>query len=130
MQLNSYTDTINSPDIKEDIKEIEKFDKEHIHPYIFDPFTFNTGILLADNSQVVGFGIIRVVNEIKLVLNPNLSNFNKARAIKLLLDNGIPLCQCNEIIAYITQGGNHYEGLLKKHYNFEYEPGTLLRLFR
>lgn len=130
MEINHYTDPKNSPDIEKDLGKIRHYDIENITDFVYDPFTFNTGILIGDNSEVIGMGIIRVINEIKLVLDPGLSNFQKSLAIKKLMNAGVPLCQCNEVIAYITSGGKKYENLLKMHYNFSHEPGTLLRLFK
>lgn len=125
MTLNIYTtiDQIST----EDLRDIINFDYDAVSNFINDPFTFNIGIVKY-NGKVVGFGIIRVVNEFKLALDPKISNITKARAIKRLLNSAIELAQCNEIIASITNGGEHYVNLLEKHFRFYRDSGVLTRL--
>lgn len=119
-----------------DSKEIDKkyldqlilIDEERVLEFINDPFTFNVGIVLDDEKEkVLGFGLIRVVNEVKMILNPELSNTIKARVLKYLLDEAKHISQCNEVLAEITRGGDHYIDSLVKHFNFYETSGKVLR---
>lgn len=113
------------------LNAIKKIDKEGVSSYLNDPYTFTTGIVYStinDKDEIVAAGIIRVVNELKVILKPELSDILKAKALKLLLDTSTSMMQCNEAVAIITQGGDHYVNILKDHFNFFEEPGTFLRL--
>jgi len=117
------------------IDEIKKFDGEGISNYLNDPFTFTTGIVTAsfkekEENQIVAIGILRVVNELKITIRPEISNINKAMAITLLLKEVNKNMQCNEAIALITAGGDHYINILKDHFKFREESGVMLRLER
>ena len=112
---------------KESINEIRSFDSENISDFICDPFTFICATVHSGDS-IVGAGIIRVINEFKMTLNPKLSSFMKAKVLKVLIDEGIKRKQCNEIVVSITKGGNHYKDILYKHYGFEEDLGSLMRL--
>ena len=128
MKLDLYSlDIPVPPKISE---KIRKFDKEYISDYFYDPFTFDIGILSDSNSEgkILGAGIIRVVNEFKMILNPELSDFKKARIIDILMKIAKEKAQCNEIIIEITQGGKHYINLLTNHFDFQKTYGEVLRL--
>lgn len=109
------------------LERIQVFDDEKIIDFFKDPFTFNIGIV-TDNDKVLGTGVVRVINEVKMVLNPKLSNFKKASIIKTLLNSAMVRTQCSEIIVEISKGGDHYIDLLVKHYDFYETYGKVLRL--
>ena len=111
------------------IEEIKKFDGEGIHTYLNDPFTFATGIVHS-NDKIVAAGILRVVNELKIIIKPEISNVHKAMAITLLLKEVNKNMQCNEAIALITDGGDYYINILKDRFKFREESGVMLRLER
>lgn len=118
---------------KGDLDEISKFDIENISDYLNDPFTFTNGIVYGSNDNVLGCGVIRVINEFKIVIDSKLPNYIKAKVLKLLLDKALKLKQCNEVIISLTQPENfielqHYKDLIQKHYNFQEETGIVLRL--
>lgn len=130
MKLDLYSlDIPVPPKITENIR---KFDREYISEYFYDPFTFDVGILSDSNSsgKILGAGVVRVVNEFKIVLNPELSDFKKARIIEILMKTAKEKAQCNEIIVEITQGGGHYINLLINHFDFQPTYGEVLRLVR
>lgn len=120
-------DNINKVSLDLLKKEIEVFDEERVSDYINDPFTFTVGIV-ASSGRVAAVGIIRVVNELKVVIRPEISNIHKAAALRLLLNESKSKMQCNEAIALITNGGDHYVNILKDHYGFREDPGIFLRL--
>jgi len=51
-------------------------------------------------------------------------------AITLLLKEVNKNMQCNEAIALITTGGDHYINILKNRFKFREESGVMLRLER
>lgn len=124
MQLEIYQnlDSIN----KDDIEVLSKYDNEYLLQYLKDPFTFDVGI--ARDGNILGIGIIRVINEFKMLLNPNMTNFRKAKVIKMLLEEASKRSQCNEIIVEISKGGFHYEQLLVDHFDFQPTYGRVFRL--
>ena len=97
---------------KSDIIKISEFDNEQIYQFTNDPFTFNSKIVLNDKDEILAAGFIRVVNEFKVTVNPNISNFMKAKVIDELIKYGLSNSQCNEIIVELTNGGNHYANIL------------------
>lgn len=107
--------------------QINDFQVERITEFFEDPYTFNIGIVTDEDDIVLGVGVIRVVNEFKMQLNPQLSNLSKARVLKSLLNEAISRRHCGEIIAMITQGGVSYEDMLIKHFNFQKMDGTPLK---
>lgn len=125
MTLDLYT-AANQIPIK-DFQQLIVIDNDCISTFINDPFTFVIGVMKSD-SRVLGFGLIRVVNEFKMALDSGLTNTMKARTIHGLLSSAIKLSQCNEMIASITKGGDHYIQLLEKHFRFSVDPGVLMRL--
>lgn len=112
---------------EEDLEQLRLIDNEKLVEFFNDPFTFNIGIVY-EHGKILGFGLIRVVNEFKMSLDPNISEFSKAKTIKKLLDSACELSQCNEIIVEITKGGMHYIDSLVKHYNFYETKSTVLRM--
>lgn len=90
-----------------DLERLKLIDEEGLETWLSDPFTFNICICYEGN-QILGFGLIRVVNEFRMCLNRDYSNFKKAKIIKGLLCRAIELGQCNEIIVEISKGGPHY----------------------
>lgn len=114
---------------QEQINEIKKYDKENISDFFSDPFTFNIGIA-TNGNEVLGAGVIRVINEFKIIINPTLSDFRKAKVINTLIKEAFKNAQCNEIIVDITQGGDHYINILNKHFGFQKAYGEVLRLER
>jgi len=125
MQLNLNPSQI---DIKQDIKKLFEFDNEGICDYLNDSFTFNKGILISDKGLVIGAGVLRVLNEFKMTLDPTLSDYQKAKAIKMLMKVALEKSQCNEILLKITKDIPKFSSLLMTHYNFEITPGLTLRL--
>lgn len=109
------------------VKKIQSFDSEHISDYFNDPFTFTVGVVHSD-TDTVAVGIIRVVSEYKIIVNPTASNIHKAAAIKQLFIEAIHRTKCNEVLVIITKGGQEYEELLSKHFGFEKINGTPMRL--
>lgn len=112
------------------VQLIKNIDEDGIAAYLNDPYTFTTGIVRSDEGEIIAAGLIRVVNELKVILKPELSNINKAMALKLLLMEAKARLQCNEAVALITQGGTHYTNILKTHFHFYEDPGIFLRLER
>lgn len=112
------------------VQLVKNIDIDGIAAYINDPYTFTTGIVRDNEGEIIATGLIRVVNELKVILKPELSNINKAMALKLLLIEAKKRLQCNEAVALITQGGTHYTNILKTHFNFYEDPGIFLRLER
>ena len=109
--------------------EISKFDNEKIFNLVKDPYTFTHGIVLNDvEDLVLGLGIVRVVDEFKVVLNPSSTNLMKAKTLRYLLGYGITQMSTNEVIASITQGGDQYVNILEKHYKFYKDTGILVRM--
>ena len=125
MTIDVYNDKISS----ELVDEIRKFDEEGISNYLNDPFTFTTGIVTS-GDKIIAAGIIRVINELKVVIRPEISNIHKVKVLKLLLRESNKRIQCNEAIALITDGGYHYVNVLKNHFGFREESGVMLRLER
>lgn len=113
---------------EETVKEIYQFDKEKIGGYFFDPFTFHIGVVFANDGRVIGAGVVRVVNEFKIIMNPEFKNITKAKSISKLFDAALSNMQCNEAVVEITQGEEHYEELLIKHFKFFHTYGNVLRL--
>lgn len=109
------------------IKQVEEFQSELIADFFHDPYTFSIGFVINEEGKVQGVGLIRVINEFKMQLNPELSNLTKVRVIKDLLNEAISRRHCGEILAMITQGGASYVGLLEKHFNFHRIDGTPLK---
>lgn len=126
MILNIYT-KIDQISPKE-LREMKEFDEENLSIYLNDPFTFHVGVI-RNEGKVIAFGLIRVVTEFKMAINPELSNFKKAGIIKKLLDNAIELSPTNEIFASITKGSGHYINILSKHFHFDTDPGIPVRRF-
>lgn len=125
MTIDLYTEASQIP--VKDFQQLVILDNDSICTFIGDPYTFTIGVL-KNNKRVVGFGLIRVVNEFKMALDLDLTNFQKAQAINGLLKVAIKLSQCNEIIASITKGGDHYIKLLENHFKFSIDNGVLMRL--
>jgi len=110
-------------------KEIASFDRENILPYTKDPFTLINGIV-EDKDGIIALGICRIVNEFKVIINPNRKRMHIALAIKHLVEEAVSKCKAkgsNELFVIVTQGGIKYEKLLCKHFNFECIEGTTLR---
>jgi hypothetical protein len=110
------------------LHQIEKIDKEGLASYLQDPFTFVIVVLLNDDYKLLGVAFSRVVEEYKIILDPELSNREKALAIKEWMSVARDLTRCNEVVVFVTQGGEHYENFLKKHFNFKKREGTPLML--
>lgn len=109
------------------VEEVKKFDMDGcVSSYLNDPFTFTTGLAIS-GGKIIAVGVVRVINEIKIVIDPSIHDLTKARALKLLLDEAPLKTQCNEVVAVITQGGNHYVNILKNHYEFKEDYGVFLR---
>lgn len=125
MTIEIFDDNIS----QELINEVRKFDVEGISDYLNDSFTFTTGIVTS-RGRMVAIGIIRVVNELKVIVRPEISNIHKAAALRLLLNESKSKMQCNEAFALITNGGDHYINILKNHYRFREDYGVFLRLDR
>ena len=104
------------------------FDSERLLPYLDDPFTTLAGII--EDDRPIAVGIVRLVNEFKIIVNPDISAFKKAKAINALMRAAIYNTSqhgANEIYALITQGGEHYQELLSKHFEFYTPAGTLMK---
>ena len=120
-----------SRELKEfDLEEIIKFDKEGIVPYLSDPFTFKK-VVIEDDNGIILVGLRRVVNEFKIIHNNTRSNFDIIRAIKGFFDIGMKdvMEKCPiDVYVFITNGGEHYINILKKHTEFTEVSGVPLRL--
>lgn len=130
MKLEIYKDPnlIN----EKTLNQIKDLDDEGIANFIFDPFTFNAGIV-KDEENVIGFGLVRVISEFKMVINSDLNKITKAKIIKFLMREALELKKTNEVIVSITKpfdGIEHYASILQKHYDFREDPNLLLRLER
>ena len=116
------------------LNEINKMDIEGISDYFSDPFTFNIGIVYDDiNGKVLGAGIIRVINEFKMVIENNIPDIIKSKVLKTFTDKALELKQCNEVLISLTLPDNieeieKYKELMKKHFNFYENDGIVLRL--
>lgn len=113
------------------LEQIKSIDSENITPYLTDPFTMITGIVTDENDEIIAVGLTRIVNEWKLIVNKDKTPFELARGIKELAKQAIAygnLHGANEVFATITQGGEHYEKILKKHFGFKDVEGTQLKL--
>lgn len=108
------------------IEDIRKFDAEDISSYTKDPFTFEKVAVLDDNGKPIALGILRVVEEYKIILDPKLSNRQKTIIIRELMTESRYRNRCNEVIVFITQGGEHYKNFLKKHFGFRERDGIAL----
>ena len=91
-----------------------------------DPFTYKSGIV-EDKNKVIAVGILRLINEWKLIVNPKSSNYQIAKAIKLLTEQALKESS-TEIHAIIDKGGEKYIELLKRHFNFREPEGSFLRM--
>lgn len=98
---------------------IREFDVEGLLDFCYDPFTFSIGVVFHEDGSILGVGMIRVVNEFKMIINDKLQDYTKAKMIKMLLEEAKNLSQCNEIIVEITKGGPHYEAILENHFDFQ-----------
>ena len=109
------------------LEQIKQFQTEDISEYFSDPYTFDIGIITDEENKVLGVGIIRVVDELKMSLNNELSNIEKAIALKALLNEAIARRHCGEILVMITQGGEHYVNLLQRHFDFQEIKGIPMK---
>jgi len=130
MIVQVYKDFDSVPE--SDLDQIIIFDKEKIFEYFKDPFTFNIGIVKVMNN-VVGAGIIRVVNEFKMTIDNELPKVTKAKILKSLMEQaGLPLKQCREVIVSLSlpktvKELNNYSEILKSHYGFERDTNIVMR---
>lgn len=111
-------------------KGIEAYDEEKTLLYAKDPFVIVNG-LVEDEDNVVALGICKLVNEFKLIVNPQASQIKKAAAIQKLIVEATKACRregSNEVVSVITQGGKKYVNFLNKRYGFEELPGIPMRL--
>lgn len=108
------------------VKDIDETGE--IVTYLNDPFTFTTGIVSNKNNEILACGLIRVVNELKVVIKSDIGTYAKTVALRLLLEEANKRMQCNEAIALITNGGDHYVNILKQHFKFYEDHGIFLRL--
>lgn len=90
-----------------DLIKLKEIDEEGLNTWIEDPFTFNICICW-EKDKILGFGLIRIVNEFRMCLNEDSSNYKKAKVIKELMGCAIELSQCNEILVEISKGGPQY----------------------
>ena len=119
---------ISSISVEELIK-IFNLDIDGTFNYFDDPFTFNIGVV-KNGDQILGAGIIRVVNELKMILDQDLPRITKAKVLQGLMDEAIKLRQCKELLVTLTFPQDFkklmkYSNLLKDHYNF-YEDNSIL----
>src|SRR6185503_2979987 len=131
MILRLYSNIQSIP--KEILDEINLFDIEKISDYFADPFTFNIGIVFNDSGDnILGAGINRLINEFKLVLNPESTNHIKAKVLNTLMNKAISMMQCNELSVSLTLPSNfieseHYKDILIKHFDFDEDDNITLR---
>jgi len=125
LDLLSLQDRVNP----KDLTQIHQFDDEGITYYLNDPFTFNKALVIEDNT-IIGAGCVRVLNEFKMILNPDLSDYKKAKVLKLLMDEAIKKAQCSEILINVTKDIPRFSQRLITHYNTEIRPGFFLKLER
>ena len=123
--------TIFKPEEAEKILNNIKFpfDSENILPYAHDPFTTLNGLVF-DNNGVVALGICRLVNEFKVIINPNVGRLKIAVAINKLISSALVHCHksgSNEIFVILTQGGIPYSKFLTKHFDFEKIDGIAMK---
>ena len=73
-----------------------------------------------DNYNLVGIGMIKVVGEITIIIDPTKSNIEKSKAIKLLFDEALYKSIKNDIHQwYVFVDDNKWALTICKHYNFE-----------
>lgn len=114
-----------SKDDQDLLNQVAEFDKEGLLPWVNDPFTFEK-IAVFEDGKVIGLGLLRVVEEYKVIIDPSISNLKKAKVIKELMAESNHRSRCNEVIVFITNGGSHYAEMLKKHFGFENRDGITL----
>lgn len=78
------------------------------------------GIL--DKNGPIGYGMTRLFAEALIVIEPSLSNLEKARAIKILYEACIAACdETDELHAFVKD--SLFAKLLEKHFGFWQVPG-------
>ena len=103
-----------------EIDKIRKYDEEGLSYYFNDPYTFDSGIIFSDSrDEILGAGIIRVLEEVRTVIDPKLDNFQKAKIVHTLIKNAIKRRRTHEILAFISKGGKDYANLLQNHFGFK-----------
>lgn len=114
------------------LEKIISIDNENISSYLRDPFTQVNGVVSNDDGEIIAVGLIRIVNEWKVIINKDISKFEVAKAIRELGKQAMIIGNqkgSNEVYAIITQGEDNYKELLKKHFGFkEINHQSLLKL--
>ena len=83
--------------------------------------------LVCKNNIPVGYGMARLFCEALIVLDQNLSNFDKAKAILKLYQSCIETCKdagMTEMNVFVDDV--YYANLLIKHFNFRHYQGHAL----
>jgi hypothetical protein len=107
------------------LNQVVEFDEEGLLSWVGDTFTMERVAVLED-GRVLALGLLRVIEEYKIILDPKLKNTKKAAIIKELMEESTVRSRCNETIVFITRGGDHYVRLLKKHFGFTDREGIAL----
>lgn len=115
----------------EDLLSIATYDKDKTFDYFGNPFTFDIGIV-TDDDRIIGAGIIRVINEFKMIMNPHLPKLTRIKTLKLLIEKAIELKQCSEVLVSLTspygeKDLKNYIKLLRSEYGFYEDLGKVLR---
>lgn len=117
----------SNPLREEVIEEIRKFDTEGLLDYINDPFTFEVGVVYEDDKPIA-FAILKVIEEYKIAIDERLSARHKAVIIRDFMSEASIRRRSNEVVVFLTKGGEPYEQFLKRHFNFHKPEGIPLKL--
>lgn len=119
--------------LNEKKESISSVDIGNVLQYTNDPFTVKS-FLVEDDKGFVTLGIIRIVNDFKVIFNPRSSKMKIAIALDKMFKEGLLYCKekgSNEIYTTISHGGEKQELFVKyliRHYGFERLSGTSLLL--
>lgn len=109
------------------IESIREFDSEGLLDYINDPFTFEIGVVYEDEKPIA-FAILKVIEEYKIAIAENLHPRQKAVIIKEFMSEASIRRKSNEVVVFLTKGGEPYEQFLKRHFGFQSPDGIPLKL--
>ena len=108
--------------------KIKSFNHNGVLSYASDPFTA-INYLIEDEDGPIALGVVRIVNEFKMLIDESRPRNLRSEAIKHLIYQATEFCRehaSNESYIVVTGDSKSFENFLTKRFGFQKVEGSLL----
>lgn len=119
----------------QDLNKLEQWcPKEYPPPDLSSGLYCSQLALLGNRGNLEGFALLKLICEAVLIIDPSVSNLEKARLVKNSFDGltkeALENYGLDQVQFVLREDQVHYAKILKKHFGFKDQPGIPLILWR